>query len=660
MQSKQSLIPRPRARLLSLPQISTAPDTIMDDAASDVSRTLSVDELRWLHASEAIGGDINTHSVVEPTEAGPGVNADAASFIETGIDGNMTPSRASDTTSATPGPNATRDTNTNIRNINGTNTPPPPSSFKLKLKLAPADSYPPFHVTQAQPNLKPTLPTLRTQSLHRGRTWDRHRHFHLLDAPEIGMSISTSSSTTTTSSSGSGSSDITPTPTMMPSPRKACSSLIPAPIPIATSTRRPSPTTPTATTVSRSLPTKLKASSAPRTEWIYRHPKPRPVRAPPLSVSTSASTSSTARATTRPQPPSPLALSRTPSASSTSTSTPRSRSSPTSTSSSHSHSHSYYPPTYTRARTRSSTSRSGGSPISITARTSTTALRPRVRPQTGYHAHHHHHHHHHALGHANANASADAAGKRPVHSVLPARSAAKAKEVKNAKEREREGERSIWAMLRMGDKDAGDKLGEKEKAKAKVREGAGGAEEEYGVEKSPGQRILDIVNAAERESDLLKGQDSGMENAGKQKEKENGVTRLKRGTEKGLALVMGRGRASPPSTPAMHKRSGSISSNISNISAPILSSSSNAALFAQPLITQGPPQVQANPSRNRASSASSNSTASTASAQSASTAATSPSPSVPASPKPGSTFPSSTPFNPPSTSTPPTKGILSR
>ncbi|KAG5353881.1 hypothetical protein C0989_001134 [Termitomyces sp. Mn162] len=104
-------------------------------------------------------------------------------------------------------------------------------------------------------------------------------------------------------------------------------------------------------------------------------------------------------------------------------------------------------------------------------RTRSTSSRTRPRPPTGYHA-------------------------RPVHSVIPALSA-----------KEKEKEKSIWTMLRLGD-----------------------GKEEGG---SPGSRILDIVNAAENETS-------------------------KKG--KGLALVIGRGRP-PTLDPPPRNRASSASSN---------------------------------------------------------------------------------------------------
>ncbi|KAG6814448.1 hypothetical protein H0H92_007452 [Tricholoma furcatifolium] len=523
----------------------------------DVSLTLSIDELRWLHASES--------SFDSPIES----SSPKIALFESSIPA---------TTKVTGG--SKYKMYECLLTLPSRSQAPTPGHTAAFGNPTPSTSRP---ASMPSPSPSPRANTLRvrthptTLSRGGGRTWDRHRHYHLVDDTPLSLSPSASASSTASSGSGSSSpSTATPTLTLTPTRRKPSSSLIPAP----RSPAKPSSTTPTQPQpqaqelLSRSLPNPqaIPSPSPPRSAWIHRHPKPRTVRPPPLALSTSNSATS-ALSATRPVPSSPLA-------------------------SSHTHTH-------TRTRTRSIN---------------------RQRPQMGYTAHSGSssssgsgNHHHHALSHANTENRATSASptKRVVHSVLPARGTAGT----SAKDKDKEKERSIWAMF----KPAEEKNVCARDASLDVEEG------------SPESRIMDIVNA--NASTRWVGYDLGKD---ADKDKEKGILRLKKG--KGLALVMGRGRSS--SSP--HKRSASLPSTVSTSS---VATTTVTAAFVPSTPTS--PRNSPVP-RNRASSASSNSTNSTTSALSASTAATSPSPSVPASPKPPSSLSSH------SHAAMPTKSILSR
>ncbi|KAG6918662.1 hypothetical protein DXG01_012479 [Tephrocybe rancida] len=588
--------PRLRPADLQMPARDAVPDIVLDDDFSDVSLTLSIDELRWLHASESmVDAESPTTDQVERSFAS---DVSASNSETAGYDTSMmsAPSKINLhcfiivpllPRTLFPAPcrslnTITHDSRSDTLNYLGpypqrehhpalilqaqphspvtapTHAPPhalPPPLLALHLHLLQhlhlfllreRNAYAPApEPKEGKHQLDPRSRALRSlHMLHEHDTHPERPHTHPRE----------------------GERKLEPEHTH-PNP---CIALPPEP-------PRPHP-----------LPKECRSKRLdPQTPQT-------PPLAPTLKLSTSTSSTSSAHTArnARAHPPSPLSLTRAPS----------------NGSSASSKAYSYRP------RTRSTTSRTSPSPISVHARTSPGALRPRVRPQTGFH-------HHHALSHANANTNANAgannasAGKRPVqvHSVIPARGGKEKEREKEKREKEREGERSIWAMLRLGDS-------EKDKEKERGRDSG----EEQG-EGSPEQRILDIVNAAE------KGKKEKDKEKGKDKDKDRPTARLKK--SKGLALL-GLGR--PPPSPT--------SSRTPSSSLPTAAATSSTATilpFAQP---------SPSPERHRASSASSASTASSACA-SASTAATSPTPSLPASPKPASTS---------STAPTPARGILSR
>ncbi|KAG6820355.1 hypothetical protein H0H93_001800 [Arthromyces matolae] len=212
--------------------------TVADD---DVSMTLSIDELRWLHANETMFDS--------PTE-GPS----DSSFIEASTDtGFMT---------KTPVMyhNATSAASSSV----------PPSSYKAKLGLSTMHTY-------------PRVRTYPSSSLPRGgRTWERHRHYHLVD--DTTLTISTSNSSTNSTSSTSSLSTATPTP------RKLSSSLIPAPIAISHSQLTPTKTTSSPIMqLPQASPSQRSVVNPSPGAWIHRHPKPRAPRVRTPSISTIAS-----------------------------------------------------------------------------------------------------------------------------------------------------------------------------------------------------------------------------------------------------------------------------------------------------------------------------------------------------------------------------------
>ncbi|GLB36544.1 hypothetical protein LshimejAT787_0308320 [Lyophyllum shimeji] len=562
----------------------------MDDGSS---LALTIDEIRWLHASEAIM-DSPIQEKATRINAAPSTHDDCDGVFDSSADTSLTRSDSGVSISTpsmpifTPPPvqeaasKVPLPTPVEVKHSASlsTRSRAPPSSF----------SYKPLAPTLTLATSLPTPPysrTLRTNSptLHRNRKWD-NRHYHLgrgtADEGDTSLPSISSSSLDLSMRLPSASSSSSPSTPTRSSPK---ASLIPIPIPNTTATpirTRSSPRTPTTPTqLSRSLPN----PSPHRTEWIYRHPK----RRSPPALSLTTSTSSTTTLT--PKLPSPKSAS------------PKSNS-PTTAS---------RLPVPVRARTRSTTART--SPIA----------KPRPRPQTGYHAH--------ALSHANTSGNV---AKKPaqVHSTIPARPGFGKSVSPKGKEKVKEGKDKqklvppLWGLLRA-------RRGEEEK-------------DDDEKESCPGSRILDIVNSSVSSSSVF---DDDSEDEGDKKSKGKGKLKIKtdntKGKGKGIALVLGKGRPSVVRPPA-HKRSASVSSTLSSTSAApstagtISSSSTAVPAFALPpaapatSVTTATPEDPSTPARNRASSSSSNSSNSTASsgAHSTSTAATSPSPSLASSPKP--------------------------